>query len=434
MLLTNHSVLLAPMTNQSLYLIPHKLIQYLLNLNLFPSKSPSTDPFDLRKQRISTRVFMLLLSVSLCILLLYTSLTPVMKTITIQSPNRTEYEQLYVQYRQSLICPCTKISTSYQTLVEIDYYFHPVCNSIFVQDLWIQSVQQFRRDVTVYATDFRRVGLNLFQTLQKYCDLINQTISDSLSRFYANDYVSAIVVPFNTFQSQLEGDIDQFISLTIDRFLYSLRLIRDSHQTNALLSALFTNYRTAFNASSNQTHVEIKYLDDGCSCLDSSQCKSKLGFHWSNPWSPSWYVPGMYVGCYFFEGFLQSTLECFYNQTCVDLVQGYIQSQSPVDATALDSHQSKRFFPYKTISAIISDLMVEEWNKSIMYDEFFASCQPTGCSYTISLSNDVITIVTTLIGLIGGLDTVLKFCVPIVISIIVKCFYRRRISFGLPSK
>jgi beta-lactamase regulating signal transducer with metallopeptidase domain len=56
--------------------------------------------------------------------------------------------------------------------------------------------------------------------------------------------------------------------------------------------------------------------------------------------------------------------------------------------------------------------MVEEWNSSIMYENYFNECEPTECTYTHQTKNNILYIITTIIGLIGGLTTALKLIVP----------------------
>ncbi|CAF1494356.1 unnamed protein product, partial [Adineta steineri] len=58
------------------------------------------------------------------------------------------------------------------------------------------------------------------------------------------------------------------------------------------------------------------------------------------------------------------------------------------------------------------ELMVEEWINSSIYENYYSECQPSGCSYTVTSKNSAIYIVTTLVGLAGGLVTVLKLMVP----------------------
>jgi len=83
-----------------------------------------------------------------------------------------------------------------------------------------------------------------------------------------------------------------------------------------------------------------------------------------------------------------------------------------MNITALDKTLLVQFLENSTINEIVDQLMVEQWNQSIMYDRYYNECQPAECIYTHQSNNNPIYIVTTLIGLLGGLITVLKLIVP----------------------
>jgi hypothetical protein len=53
-----------------------------------------------------------------------------------------------------------------------------------------------------------------------------------------------------------------------------------------------------------------------------------------------------------------------------------------------------------------------------MYDNYYNACQPAQCIYTHQTKNDIIYIVTTLVGLVGGLITVLKLVVPRLVKLV----------------
>ena len=106
------------------------------NLNLFPSIPPTTDEHELRNQRLSTRLFIVCLFISLAILVSYTSLVKITKTINIKEPTLAHYSQLYTTHSQTLTCPCTQISINYGKFLHISYTLHQVCNSVFVTQNW----------------------------------------------------------------------------------------------------------------------------------------------------------------------------------------------------------------------------------------------------------------------------------------------------------
>jgi hypothetical protein len=128
-------------------------------------------------------------------------------------------------------------------------------------------------------------------------------------------------------------------------------------------------------------------------------------------------VPGFFNGCFTIEALLVSDLHCFYNQTCIDELQSYFLSP-PRNITALDESLLSRFLPNSTLESVVDELMVEQWNRSIMYDQYYNECQPTECTYTDKTKNSIIYIVTTLFGLTGGLTTALKFLVPRLVNFI----------------
>jgi hypothetical protein len=88
-----------------------------------------------------------------------------------------------------------------------------------------------------------------------------------------------------------------------------------------------------------------------------------------------------------------------------------------MDVTALNSSLPSNYSTDSTVQDLVNNLMIEQWNPSSMYERYYNECQPTQCVYTFQTRNDVIYIVTTLFGIVGGLTTVLKFIVPRLVKI-----------------
>ena len=82
------------------------------------------------------------------------------------------------------------------------------------------------------------------------------------------------------------------------------------------------------------------------------------------------------------------------------------------NVTILDATAISHFLTTSTASEILNELMVEDWQWTNMYDQYYESCHPLECRYTVKTRNDVVYIVTTVIGLIGGLVIALKLIVP----------------------
>lgn len=127
-------------------------------------------------------------------------------------------------------------------------------------------------------------------------------------------------------------------------------------------------------------------------------------------------IPGFRVGCYPLNSVLQSTLECLYEQQCVDLLRNIFNISQPF--IALYNTTTGHFPSNATIYSIADELLIEKWYTSISYAQFFRICAVSRCSYSYSEKANVIYVITTLVGLYGGLTTSLKILSPIFIEIL----------------
>ncbi len=416
---------LETLQRETIYHLIQKFKHHFYTLNVFPSIPPSIDEHQLRNERISTRLFLFLLISSLAILLLYTSLINITQTVNVKAPTINQYSQLYSTYSQTLTCPCSKISINYQTFIQVNYTLHQLCNSVFVTKYWIDYLANFVSNSAISFEDFRVTGSFTFQALSAFCELINQTIVNRLIQFQSTQYISASVTSFQLFQLQSESFISLFKSTMTNDFLLSLSTIRDTTQSNALFSGQLTNYE--IETPRGQIYaVTFSEWYGNCICESSARCASQSGVYVYPTHTVSFSVPGIYIGCYVIESLLQSNLECFYNQTCINILQSYFISPSLMNITALDTSLSSRFLKNSTIEDLLDELMVEEWNPSIMYENYFNECEPIECTYTHQTKNSIIYIVTTIIGLIGGLTTALKLIVPRLVKVIALCIQKLR--------
>ena len=392
---------------------------YLFTFNIFPSVPPSTDAYELRTQRISTRLFLLLFTFSLIILISYTSLVRITKTFTVQSPTFEQYSQLYSQYSQTLTCPCTQISINYENFIHIQYTLHQVCTSFFVTDQWLQYFEA-SQPTHYFFDDFLSTGPYVFQALRMFCELTNTTTINSLDGFYSNQYVTTSATPEQVFQAQSQQFIDQFKSSTINSFLLSLSLVRNTTQGNALFSGTQSNYQLHKNDNDTFTYTAVNVYSN-CNCRYSSKC-AEQSFIARYPDNETLFsIPEFYVGCYVIEALLQSSLRCFHNQSCINGLEVYLYPPAGTTLRALNSSMQSRYSVSSTIESMINNLMIEEWNATIRYTKYYDACRPDKCGYSVEGRNDLIYIITTVVGIVGGLTTVLKFTMPRLVKFIMYC-------------
>ena len=109
-------------------------------------------------------------------------------------------------------------------------------------------------------------------------------------------------------------------------------------------------------------------------------------------------IPGMFIGCLPLTSLRLSTLECFYNDSCIDKVKQALTLQD-IPVTALDSTRSSRFSVNATLDLIIDQLMLEDWINDTDYSHYFGQCDVKQCTYSMTVRNNALVIATTLLGL-----------------------------------
>ena len=405
-----------------------KSIQFVRNFNLFESVPPSNNEYDLQNQRVSTRLFVILLIFLFTILFVYNSLTDVQVTIEIKEPNLEKYSQLYYTYSDSLTCPCKTTSINYDKIFRIDYTFNQLCNSIFISQDWLNFIGRFNywRDSS-FVENFLFIGVAQFQALNMFCRTSIETISNSLLQFDSTQYVSASVTPSHILTLHSQALMNQFQDITKTNFLPTLHMMQYMTQVNGLYSAQQTNYNLKMLFELNKIVVYPRRYGN-CRCDYSAKCVYQTRIHRYADELTAFQIPGLFIGCYVIDGILQSTLECFYNETCITQILSYYDDTPPMNVTPLNSSLPSQYFINSTIQDLVNNLMIEQWNISTTYENYYNQCQPIECTYTYERKNGVVYIITALLGLLGGLITILKLIIPTLVKFIRTMRRRRRIQ------
>jgi hypothetical protein len=148
-------------------------------------------------------------------------------------------------------------------------------------------------------------------------------------------------------------------------------------------------------------------------------------------------VPGWLLGCSGVQSFLLSTLECFYsNSQCFQVLMKYIRltyiynvvEPSWVDFQPLIYNQSSsQYFPNTSLSNIVKQLMIEQWNYSYSYDRYYKTCAPRYCAYSQRIhTKTIFGVITTFISIMGGLIFSLRLITRIIVSICMRLVMRAK--------
>ena len=159
----------------------------MIELNLFKSIPPSQDENVLRQERYTTRIYLILLLLTVMILTLFTSIKPQTIRVIIKSPLLKDFIQLYDQYPLTLDCPCSQPAIDKQFISHIKPQYHEVCLSEFVSSNWINV--QFYQQPSLTDTP---------GDVYQLCSQMTFVISlNSIFNFYQH-YVTWLIKQFKT--------------------------------------------------------------------------------------------------------------------------------------------------------------------------------------------------------------------------------------------
>ncbi|CAF1065031.1 unnamed protein product [Adineta steineri] len=292
-----------------------------------------------------------------------------------------------------------------------------------------------------HPLDFRLMAMSQFQILTLLCQTAASTISSDLNQFLAQQIITNQALSLQVFEAQVIALVEQMQATTLANVKYIDQLVSQVILNSQIMSALNTNSYLIDNPLVSNYYIQhgqyfvgdytasdaLNVNNATCSCTHKSSCAFQAGFYnysirpASNEISlyqpsppPMFIVPGMLVGCLPHDSMLQSTLECFYNRSCLDLI-GISQAIIPLNASV-----PSRFGVNTTVNTMFEQLFVETWQNSSNFTNYYNACHPEACSYTYTQRGNFLYTMTMLFSLIGGFTTILGILVPLLVQ-----FFRR---------
>ncbi len=253
----------------------------LVTLNIFKDVR-SNDEYHLRNQILSTRLFIILLIVSMFFFALYSSLIVITKTVTVNKPSLDRYLKLEQKYHSTLVCPCSSISNEYKQFIFIQPKFHQICDSNLIQTDWIAD----KISAVLYSNDIAAITTFSFfsqwlSILKSFCQLSIETIQNQLFIFNSTRLITQNLFTQNLLQTQTNEFILLFQLTTETSFNLSFSMIRQTIQGNQLEDGLtfnggYGNIRDNFS-SELVPSTNILILDDNsgyCYCKYNLSCRN----------------------------------------------------------------------------------------------------------------------------------------------------------------
>ncbi|CAF4257491.1 unnamed protein product, partial [Adineta steineri] len=325
-----------------------RIKEKLLEFNLFKSIPRSTDETILRQQRHTTRLYLVLLLVTSVTLISYGFLKSNTISKTIESPSSETFTQLNKKYPLTLDCPCSQTSFEYkQFFSNIEVEYHDICSSEFITARWIQlqfiesPVKEF------FIHDIRFQSQMHFQLLSTLCRVAKQTIEDSLQSFYRTKLITPKVIDNFSFQIESELILEQFKRTVPESYRPTLQLIEANTEINQLvmpLSSIFESPGDVHNKEVFHLKPELNAQYDRPDCASAPKCACSFSLFSDEcvletaieKGEFTKIISGMRLTVSPIRSVLISTLECFYNETCLSYIKREINSLvSPTNFSTL---------------------------------------------------------------------------------------------------
>ncbi|CAF0883031.1 unnamed protein product [Adineta ricciae] len=418
-----------------------RLIRAIRELNLFSDHPLWSSALTHAEQILNTRLFFFVLVISILTIIAYTSLRIRTHDITLENFSLDDFERLEAHHPHTLSAPCTQLSIPYNTFVNLSSEFHPICSSFFISDKWISSL--FLPNATTHhLLDLRTFTFAQFRALALLCRTARRAVKNAQHTFASThlvahrafsraEFIRIMDVVFNNFKRNTIVNEKRIAALT------SLSIVE-----NRVISALRTNYYiqskpgTRSYLAINGVYARQSMTNkSNCFCRpEGNRCVSPAGIFdkWMPPETlnatqsiamPRMQIPGLMAGCLPLESMRQSTLECLYNQSCINILNFQLQRPRP---KALKTSGSR--FPINaTIESMFDEsLFLESWQSKPNYEAYFAACAPRTLSYSYVGPVSLATIFTVCVSAFGGLVIAWQLIMPAIIKLWKRIVWSRR--------
>ncbi|CAF4349875.1 unnamed protein product, partial [Adineta steineri] len=207
------------------------------------------------------------------------------------------------------------------------------------------------------------------------------------------------------FQAQIDSFTAGHIAQTLDKFYRTQPFVYETFRPNQLLTVLQTNWQAAYTSAADN------YVVPTVPRITSLGSFSRPLY--IDPNYNTTVLPDVVASCLPVYGIRLSTLECFFDSNYIlnlasiaSTLSTTIWIAKPLNASTPSNYSSNTL-----IGSIADSLFVEDWGIKSNYSSYFSSCAPYSCSYKYTDHNTILYIITTMLGLYGGLVVILRFIV-----------------------
>ncbi len=330
----------------------YRIFQKFRSLNLFSTDSSSTNKQMEYQEILATRIYLFLFTLSIIAAILYVGpFSTETKTIVIEYPTSNTVNELHTKNISTLSCPCSTASILHSKFLSIISHFHPICSSRYISSSYWSNL--FKRNDSI---SFQR-SIH-YRLLSAFCQTTARTIEYAKEIFGASEFISIEAMPRTSFEIHSNALVSRFISQIPADYQRILSFIIGSFRVNQLLNIFTSNWQVNYT-NQNKQHLFSTYprsfSSSNCTCALSPNCIEQID-------------NDIVSGCFPFDGFRLSK------------------------------------FQNLSITELNNALFVETWQNKSNYTAYFEICHPLECRYTLPDRNDLLLILTTILGLYGGMN------------------------------
>jgi hypothetical protein len=199
---------------------------------------------------------------------------------------------------------------------------------MFVTNEWRESLTNNFDNMSYFVLigDYRPHFLAHLQFLSGLCQQAIEHVNDTIRVFTSTSFVTSRLLSESSFDMQLSNLLVQSEVNIPTTFIRALQLVQTINDDNELITVYGSNYQLVVHedrtsvATSLYTQPMTYYKSTNCSCGLQSNCVTEAAFTW-----PVYaVVKGLLIGCLPSQSLLASTLECFFDVDCINLIRKHM--------------------------------------------------------------------------------------------------------------
>ncbi|UJR07153.1 hypothetical protein I4U23_011441 [Adineta vaga] len=348
--------------------------------------------------------------------------------------------------KKTLTCPCRTITVPYQTFINITPVIHSVYRPSYIPNINPSAYSSTGKGVNK-RMDIFTVLPSQFRALQNLCIRAVQTIESTLNIFGRQSLISNTTLTNELINMYTNDAVIRMKTKAIGDFISIFDMINGMTHGDHIISALQTNFQiispsivpdetnllqTLSSRAVLSTNIKlpgIESIGPTCSCEITMDCLSYMviadqDIYYSFT-EEYFIIPGFYTGCYPVRALLYSSLTCFFDINCLDIITSIFNSYESLPSSIKILNTSDLIISTEntSINTLVNRIFVENWITILNYSNYYKICSPIYCTYSYIGHRSFLDIVSIILSSISSLTIILKF----IIFQIVKYFVKRRL-------